>query len=120
MLLEFIAPIASGNEVVIFFMSRLLPGMFADTEEKTRVVLDRSSGILYCDERVIGLRFDGSSIDDPPALFADAGWKVDEQRIGRVRCAVVSFSAAEVGGASVGRTRLFLFDAASESTPFRS
>jgi hypothetical protein len=72
----------------------------------TDVVLDATSGTVYCDEKMFGLFAHAEAANDPLALATSRGWELQERLEGSVTCAVVATSSAD-RGASI-RTTLFV------------
>jgi len=100
--LPFLAPVARGHEVIAATLRRA-----HDSDELASLVLDRSSGLVYCSEPLLEpLGRTELPLTDPIAVLTRFTWRVVRSTTGRSLGAVVSTTS--VGDQNHARTRLFI------------
>lgn len=104
------ASVPRGHEVVVAWLKRS-----ADATRETALVLDRTAGMLYCDDALWGpLGRDPRVLDDPLAVLTRWTWTVTRSIAGIAAGAVVLTTSS--GESNEARTRLFV---TSPATAYR-
>lgn len=104
----FLAPVPTGNEVYVAALVRS-----ADAHEEIFLVHDRTAGVVYCDDRLLGpLGRDAFATRDPVAALTRFTWRVKRAVEGTAAGAILSTA---VNG-DHALTRLFV---SAPKSPYR-
>ena len=107
----FLAPVPRGHEVLIG-MVRQAP----DSDVRASFVLDRTSGLLHCSERLWGpFGADPAALVDPVAVLGRWSWVFERVLAGHSLGAIVM--TQDDASRSRGQTRLFVAPAVAQ--PYR-
>jgi hypothetical protein len=100
--LPFLAPVPRGHEVLVATLRRS-----PDSDQRASLVLDRTTGVLYCGEPLWGpLDRTPLALTDPIGVLTRFTWTVIQRDEGRVMGAMIS--SASTGDRNHAFTRLYL------------
>ena len=106
--LPFAAPVPVGHDVAWARLGH-------DTGQTGDVLVDRTSGVIYCEDRIKFLFAFPTSATEPLARATQHGWRALESVAGRVVAAIVATGTSE----PAITTKLFVDASQQTSTPYR-